>query len=415
MSTIGMPMPGALRWRALHPLIDGDGACSLIYDLERAAVLEVPEDLQLHVATALETGDPDDDLLSWMLVEDLITMDGWQDWLPDGQGAPSAFSPEPGSFFRCEGEAAYVSIGPLAEEPALAMLDLAFRQAFGAPRVQVHLDWDGKLPGAGLLERIVVEAGRIAADAGQEVSFDLALDADQVTPVSALFLSALPVHVRVRCGRFPVGEGALDAETRRALLLLWMENLADRVTLSFTLAGEARLQELWGWARRLGVRHLDAVRLPGWGSRDYEADLRGIVEDIARDLESRVVPVDFRPVTRIVRRLLRSEVLRDQQGLLRDQGLAESPADNAVPCASCWARRLCRNSAGLVPESEARPRTPESCAVWSAEAEASLRLYHRLAQADPLHVLRAFGEPCGLPDELPAGPLAEGWGLKMPC
>lgn len=412
MSTIGMPMPGALRWRALHPLIDESGACSLIYDLERAAVLEVPEDLQLHVAAALETGDPDDDLLSWMLGEDLITMDGWQDWPPDGQGAPPAFSPEPGSFFRWEGEAAYVSIGPLSEEPALAMLDLAFRQAFGAPRVQVHLDWDGKLPGAGLVERIVAEGGRIAADAGQEVSFDLALDADQVTPASALFLSALPVHVRVRCGRFPAGNVALEPETRRALLLLWMENLADRVTLSFTLAGEARLKELWSWAKRLGVRHLDAVRPPEEGSRDYEADLRGIVEDVARDLEARVVPVDFRPVTRIVRRLLRSEILWDQRGLPLDHGLSEPAADGAVPCASCWARRLCRNSAVLVPESEAEPRTPESCAVWAAEAEASLRLYHRLAQADPLHVLRAFAEPCGLPDELPAGPPAEAYLLK---
>lgn len=411
MSTIGMPMPGALRWRALHPLVDGDGACSLIYDVERAAVLEVPEELQLHVAPALETGDPDDALLSWMVGEDLITMDGWQDWLPDGQSAPSAFLPEPGSFFRSEGEAAHVSIGPLSEEPALAVLDLGFRQAFAASRVQVHMDWDGKLPGAGLVERIVVEAGRIAADAGQEVSFDLALDADQVTSASVLFLSALPVHVRVRCGRFTEGEGSLTAETRRALLLLWMENLAERVTLGFTLAGEARLKELWGWARRLGVRHLDAVRQTDEGCRHYEADLQGIVEDIARDLEARVVPVDFRPVTRIVRRLLRSETL----GLLRDQGLAEPSTDNAVPCASCWARQLCRNSASLVSESEARPRTPESCAVWGAEAEAALRLHHRLAQVDPLHVLRAFGEPCGLLDELPAGPLAEGWEMKAPC
>ncbi|HWN45697.1 MAG TPA: hypothetical protein VNW71_25965 [Thermoanaerobaculia bacterium] len=86
MSTIGMPMPGALRWRALHPLIDGDGVCSLIYDVERAAVLEVPEELQLHVAPALETGDPDDDLLSWMLGEDLITAEGLAEWARIGEG-----------------------------------------------------------------------------------------------------------------------------------------------------------------------------------------------------------------------------------------------------------------------------------------------------------------------------------------
>ena len=413
MSTFGMPMPGALRWRALHPLIDGDGVCSLIYDLERAAVLEVPEELQLHVAAALETGDPDDALMSWMVGEDLITSDGWQDWLPDGERSAGAGSSEPwslglGMFFRLEGEAAHVGIAALPEEAVLKVLDLGFRQAFGAPRVQVHLDWDGQLPGAGLVERIVAEAGRLAADAGQEVSFDLALDADQVTPAVALLLSSLPVHVRLRCGVFPGGQAPIARATERALLYLWMEDLADRVTLGFTLAADARLRELWGWARRIGVRHLDAVRPPAGGEpwlRDFEADLRGIAEDISRDLEARVTPVDFRPMTRIVRRLQQTEPL----GLLQEEGLAEG-------CSGCWARRLCRNSAALVPESEAEPRTPESCAVWRAEAEAALRLYHRLAQADPLQVLRAFGEPCHLPDELPAGPvMAEGWELKAPC
>lgn len=400
MSTIGMPMPGALRWRALHPLIDDDGVCSLIYDLERAAVLEVPEELQLHVATALETGDPDDALLSWMVGEDLITMDGWLDWLPDGQRSTGAGAPE-------GGEAAHVRIKALPEEPALRVLELGFRQAFGAHRVQVHLDWDGKLPGAGLVEWIVAEAGRLAEEAGQAVSFDLALDADQVTPAVAPLLASLPVHVRLRCGAFPGGQAPIARATERALLYLWMEDLADRVTLEFTLAADARLRELWGWARRLGVRHLDAVRPPAgveaW-LRDFEADLRGIAEDVSRDLEAHAIPVDFRPVTRIVRRLQQSEPL----GVFQEEGLAEG-------CSGCWARRLCRNSAALVPESEAEPRTPESCAVWRAEAEAALRLYHRLAHADPLQVLRAFGEPCHLPDELPAGPAAEGWDLKAPC
>lgn len=412
MSTIGMPMPGALRWRALHPLIDGDGTCSLIYDLERAAVLEVPEELQLHVAPALETGDPDDGLLSWMVGEDLITMDGWQDWLPDGQGSAGAGTPEPwslglGMFFRLEGEAAHVGIAALPEDSALGALDLGFRQAIGAPRVQVHLDWDGKLPGAGLVERLVAEAGRLAAEAGQEVSFDLALDADQVTPAVALFLSSLPVHVRLRCGAFPGGEAPLALETERALLFLWMEDLAERVTLGFTLAGDARLRELWSWARRLGVRHLDAVRLPAGGDawlRGFEADLREIAEDVSRDLQARALPVDFRPVTRIVRRLQQSEA----PGLFQEEDLADA-------CSCCWARRLCRNSAALVPEADAEPRTPESCAVWRAEADTALRLYHRLAQADPLQVLRAFGEPCPLPDELPAGPAVESCGPKAPC
>ena len=91
MNTIGMPMPGAARWRALHPLLEEDGTCNLIYDLERAAVLEVPEELRLHVAPALETGDLDDDLLSWLVREDLITAEGLAEWARIGEGRCGAW------------------------------------------------------------------------------------------------------------------------------------------------------------------------------------------------------------------------------------------------------------------------------------------------------------------------------------
>ncbi|HWM89271.1 MAG TPA: hypothetical protein VN493_00740 [Thermoanaerobaculia bacterium] len=422
MSTASMPMPGALRWRALHPLIDEDGACSLIYDLERAAVLEVPEELQLHVAPALETGDPDDDLLSWLVGEDLITMEGWA---PDGPW-PAPWGRSSGMASPLEGDIR-VRIDSLSEEAAYRDVEVAFRQAFGAPRVQLHLDWDGAFPGAGLVERIVIEARRMAADAGQEVSFDLGLDAGQVTPAISTFLSSLPVHVRLHCGMFPgpsrPGRPARPARnTERALLLLWMEGLAGRVTVSFTLARDARLKELWAWARQLGVQHLDAVRVPAGPAgeeelpdawlRDFHADLLGVVEEIARDLAARVVPIDFRPVTRIVRRLLQSEPL----ALLLEEGVESWPADGGTCCVGCWARYLCRNSATLISEAEAETRTPEICAVWGTEAEAALRLYHRLAQADPLQVLRVFGEPSGLPDELPAMPGGTSlWSAKAPC
>ena len=84
-----MPMPGALRLRALHPLIEGDGSCSLIYDLERAAVVEVPEELQFHVAPALETGDLYEALLGWLVNEDLLTSEGRGKLERDGRRRPA--------------------------------------------------------------------------------------------------------------------------------------------------------------------------------------------------------------------------------------------------------------------------------------------------------------------------------------
>ena len=88
MKTARIPMPGALRWRVMHPLIEGDGSCALIYDLERAAVLEVPEELRLHVAPALEVGDLDDDLLSWLVNEDLLSAEGWTGWAEESDRGP---------------------------------------------------------------------------------------------------------------------------------------------------------------------------------------------------------------------------------------------------------------------------------------------------------------------------------------
>jgi len=266
------------------------------------------------------------------------------------------------------------------------------------------MDWNGRFPEAGLVERIVVEARKMG-QMGQDIAFDLALDAGEVTPAVSIVLSSLPVHVRLRCGEFSGGEGGLTRETESALLLLWMEDLADRVTLGFTLARDARLKDLWALARRLGVRHLDAVRVSAGADAHFRADLLAVVADIGRDLEAKAVPIDFRPVTRIVRRLQRSEPM----------ALAgEDRREGGPPCASCWARHLCRNSDILVAEAEAEERTPESCAVWAAEAEAALRLYHRLAHADPLQVLRVFGEPFSLPDELPTTPAAA-LGSSKPC
>lgn len=458
MTTATMPMPGALRWRALHPLIDGDGACSLIYDLERAAVLEVPEELQLHVAPALETGDPDDDLLSWLVGEDLITMEGWAGWSPEGGLAAPA--DDWGAVLRLEGEA-HVRIAEAAEEAALQAVEVGFRQGLGASRVQLHLDWDGTFPGAGALERIVLAARRLALDTGQEVAFDLTLAAGQVTPAVAIFLSSLPVHVRLLCGEFHGGEASLPQETRRAMLLLWMEDMPDRVTVCFNLSGGDRLKEVWAWARRLGVRHLDAARKPGPLSpldtdetqdawlRDLRADLEEVVLEISACLADRSVLVDLRPLTRVVRRLMHAEPLarfRDDRrgewpvgdvafsrpdanacaktcdtadlkkpwlGVVGEPDDAE--AETGSDCAVCWARYLCRNSAMLVNGTAAEERTPGACAVWRTEAEAALRLYHRLAQADPLQVLRVFGESSGLPDDLPIARVTEPWTSKAPC
>ncbi len=460
MITASMPMPGALRWRALHPLIDEDGTCSLLYDLERAAVLEVPEELQLHVAPALETGDPDDELLSWLVREDLITMEGWAGWAPDmSESATPLMDWGPGAVLRLDGEA-HVRVTQATEEAIFREMAVGFRQGLGAPRVQLHLDWDGAFPGTGTLERIVREALLLAIEAGQEVEFDLTLRAAEVTPAVALFLSAMPVHVRLLCDEFPGDEGSLPRDIRRALMLLWVQDLPDRVTVCFDLPASIRLKELWSWARRLGVRHLDAVRRPysqgaqGAGAQAQESraawiqnlkcDLQDVVQEVCACLEDGSVPIDFRPLARVIRRLMHAEPLSrfrpdpmggwrvGDAGSVGDTGggfesdgpakdwlgaAADSEESSSTSCTGCWARLLCRNSALQIHGAPVEERTVDACDTWRMEADAALRLYHRLAHADPLQVLRVFGESSGLPDDLPSSRMADPWGLgsKAPC
>ncbi len=73
MNAVLLSMPGALRLRSLYPLTEQDGSCPLVYDAERSAVVAVPEELQLHIAQTLETGNPDEDLLGWLMSADLLT------------------------------------------------------------------------------------------------------------------------------------------------------------------------------------------------------------------------------------------------------------------------------------------------------------------------------------------------------
>ncbi|HXO19291.1 MAG TPA: hypothetical protein VOA87_05115 [Thermoanaerobaculia bacterium] len=452
-----MPMPGALRQRAIYPLIDGDGSCSLIYDLERAAVLGVPEELQFYVAPALETGDLDDDLLSWLVDEDLITSERWGGGDTREAAPPLGESWGPGAICR-RGSEIHARVDLATEESAAEAVEAVFKQGLGAPRITLHLSWEGRFPGASLLRRIIAEAGRWAAGARQQVQFELALDAWEAAPEVAAFLGEHPfVHVRLQCGSFPLrpilegagpaGEPSDSPEPASVPsdLRVWerteqgvraLAGVADQVTAQVVLAVGVRLLDLWKWATETGVRHLDVVPLqaraesgwaPGIEPHAYRGDLQAVQEEICAALSSHQLPIEFEPLTRIVRRLMRSEPLTERSldsgpayelgavlpfataanwdGAEPDMwlGLEDSePADSVLfggeraqgfPCAGCWARRICSHSLlAAAPLDAADRRAPSEarCSAWKTEAETALRLYHRLAHLDPSLVLEFF-------------------------
>jgi len=454
-----MMPPGALRLRTLYPLVDGDNSCTLIYDLERSAVLDVPEELQFHVATALERGDLDEDLLGWLVNEDLYTLERFA----DGDGADPDLGDATWSGFATRDGEFHAQLEPASGEGVLEALDVAFKQGMGASRIALHLSWGGAFPGDELLSRIVVEATRRAACARQEVRFELALDAWAVNPAVAAFLADHPrLQVRLHCGTFPALEpgSALPGEDRiwrlaeRGVHLL--SGMAGRLTVQCVLAGSARLHDLWTWARDAGILRLDATRLEpvssaGAGSelRQYRGDLMAICEEISAVLEDGETPIEYQPLTRAVRRLMRSEplsmpsldrgtfssrprgwasALSPQESDLRllsdmwlglddgeaGEGMDLETAGGGVPCINCWARYICHHSLLATPAancSDHREPAAERCACWRIEAEVALRLYHRLAQVDALEVRRLFEEEGELPIDL--GARRGGWQQKM--
>src|ERR1700720_3678671 len=201
MQPFGFALPGVSRLRTLQPLIDGDGACSLVYDVERAVVIEVPEELKDYAAPALESGNLDEELVGWLTSSDLLTsQDSW---------GGSGFDPDAARLDAAavatwvdgdDGEETHGWIDQQEAGAAIEAMERVWKRALGSPRIKLHLDWAGNFPAESWLEKVVADARRRAAAAGQEVAFELALAPEQVTVEASVRLAAHPVHVRLRCG-----------------------------------------------------------------------------------------------------------------------------------------------------------------------------------------------------------------------
>ncbi|HEV7509072.1 MAG TPA: hypothetical protein VGS07_29620 [Thermoanaerobaculia bacterium] len=436
LPVVAMPMPGALRLRGLHTLIEEDGSCALIYDLERAAVVEVPEELRLHIAPALETGDLDESVLGWLASEDLLTSEGgagWTDLAENASAQELAGGWNLGTIYRVDDEL-HAHIEQAREEAALEIIGFVLPQNADAGRVKLHLSWGGALPARGVLERIVVAASRQAALLHQEIVFELTLDAREVTPAVADLLSGLAVEVRLLCGSYPArtqdfhtGHGRAPAWPAAPAVRLLLDRLHERLTVHCVL-DQGRLLDVWEWAKRTGVRHLDATVLEdsavgedAWRGRLREArvDLMKVCDEMADALATQRLPVDFKPLTRIVDRLMHSEPLDSLYGertrfgglmpvadiyprsFLDRLDLRPAPSlwgdedgdasGDAEPCRGCWAHHVCSHSTYVATSQNGEDEpSEERCGLWRTEVETALRFYHRLAHADPLRVRRFF-------------------------
>ena len=195
------------RLRAVHPLADGDGSCSYLYDLERTLIIEVPLEFQGYIGAALESGDIDSALIAWLASEELLTSDRRITWAQGPRPAfPAVTDISLDMSGACNMGCTYCfesdinsRIGRMTEATASATLDFLFRKTNGKSRITLHFGSGEPLLRFDLLQKIVAEAMRRAGESGQQLSLELTTNATLVTHDIACFLRDHPFNVRVSC------------------------------------------------------------------------------------------------------------------------------------------------------------------------------------------------------------------------
>lgn len=373
-------MPTNSRLRPVQPLRGRDGSCLLVYDLERALLVAVPEDYRWHVAQALENGDLDGDLLGWLAGEDLLTWKGrpgadQTSWFASAAGRGRGARQEE---IRCH------PAEPSVQAVAIA-LDALIRRTEAGARIVLHLDAEGELGRPDAVRRAVTTARGVALATGRVVEFDLTTDGRGVGAPFARFLAEHGVTVRLT--------------TQGPAFDLFLRELPERLTFCPVLDSGDRLLDCWRDARVRGVRRLAPVKVadrPLSGLALFEAELRQYRHDlfeVADDLFAALAAGDtplpvHEPLARVVHRHV--------AGYPPPTGLAVAmPARTDVPegghlgsggladCSACWAADLCSRNVLARPRPGDRSPRADRCELWRAEVEVGLLLCHRLECLDP--------------------------------
>ncbi len=426
MNTAQIPMPGALRLRNIHALDAEGGSCDLIYDLERGMVIEVPLDLQAYVGLALDRTEPTDEMLSWLVQEDLLTSDRFAEGTGDEDFTAS------GGWSGGVTDREWLLDRP-TEAEAMELLEGIFHPGGERLPVRIRCYWATGFPGVAALRNILFEARRLAAENRRAIAFEITLALSALDEATARFIAAESFPVRLLAGSLNSASDLEEPVVAPGLAAL-AARFGDRLTLGFDLARGARLRDAWHLAENAGIRHLDVAWAPGSEPeigvelRDLENDLQHISNDICAALQAHRAPIDFQPLTRVVGRLIQREPmfdferepsyrppwigdvdssfgLRDMEppavaqlwGSVDEFG-GESAA--AVACEGCWARYLCPESRLLPTFAQASEPKEARCNLLRAQFQVGVRLHYRLAQMDPLATLpflelalRASSEP----------------------
>jgi uncharacterized protein len=458
-----MSANASLRLRAVHLFNDENGATQLIYDLERTMIFAVPSEWQnesIARAVRRSTG-----LENWLVENDLLTASPRKNWSePEDTPLPTISDLSLDMSGACNMGCVYCfekpinsRIGSMSEDIALASLDFFFKKNAGAPKVALHFGSGEPLLRFELLKIIVAEAERRAAINGQQITFDLTTNATLINTERALFLNNHPFNVRISCdgpahlhNHFrPMLNGGESYQAVERGLKMLLEHLGERVTINSVISGGTRLSEVWAWAKEMGLRHYHVIKVGAENTADlnlrnselleFRDDLNAVCADLLVDLRAGRVPIDYQPITKVVRRLMIPQPITRFCGVaatylgvaangkvypcfrhlgLRDYELGDvrsgvddskrsrfrhreaADVDRRPICSECWARYLCgggcyADSTVYGPD-KLNPQV-QHCPFWRTEIEVAIRFYHELVAENPAYCLRLFGDD---PDEM---------------
>ncbi|HEU4734916.1 MAG TPA: radical SAM protein, partial [Kofleriaceae bacterium] len=319
----------ARRLRQVHPIAGPTGEDAWLYDLERTHVIPVPDAIRPALPTAL-AGEPTPAARAWLEAEDVLTEDAVIARSDAGRiKLPVVTDVSIDLAGACNMGCTYCfeddidsRLGPMSAETMRAAVDMAFRQARDAPRVTVHFGSGETLIRFPMLVELVATARARAAAASKTVGFELTTNATLVTAESAAFLRDHGFNVRVSCDgpaavhdrfRPMMGGKPSYAAVERGLRIL-LDHLPDRVTVNSVLAYPTRLRDLWAWAKQLGLRRHHVIKVGAHPGRElnlddrelthFVADLDAICDEIIATLEAGERPIDYQPITKIIRRLM---------------------------------------------------------------------------------------------------------------
>lgn len=426
-------IPGGTRLRTLHP-VDRNGSCEVLYDLERNRLVEVPDLFHFHIALALEKGELDESLLSWLASEDLLTYDhgaavsdGWRVsfsdladfFLEEGRGEGS------GCVYFADDQA-HCRLRRELEHETEGILGCLFGSMDGISRITLHLGNEGAPVDLPWLRGLVERTSELAQRSGKQVGYEIWLSVEGISPAWAKLLAEHSFRVRVHCNGPEGPEPRLPADTERGLQLLW-ESLGERLTVHAVL-GRNRLAHLWRWARQRGLAHLHATPLDLYRGdvaarelalRRFREDLDEVCDDMFLALSAgEAAPLLYEPVVRVVRRLARGlssaarrtaprlgvvshgrvlpvlpsngrEPMGPEAGTV-DVAAAGAGGSKGHPCDPCWARALCGRGVCADPALGAGERVGlkgRHCDFWRAETEAAILFFRRLHAEDPSFLL----------------------------